>query len=332
MKAVVTGASGFLGRALVAALIERGVEVWALVRRTDAAAELARAGANVHRGDLRDRASLAGLVREDDVVFHAAARVDMRGAWRDFERTTVLGTRNLLDAALPARPRRFTYISSGAVYGTASDSAGCCADRTAAQPAAHNFYGRAKLLAEAEVRESCVAARCEWSIARLGFLYGEGNRALLQHLGPLLAKRRVILIGKGHNRFATLHVGDAVEAVLLCGAHRRAAGRTYDVAADEVVTQKQFLEATADALGLPRPWRNVRVGLARPIARVVESACRLVGRQPPFTRAMVDLMGTDQVIDAHAIRTELNWRPRVDFSTGMRRMADWYARQSRPIR
>ncbi|RMF77436.1 MAG: NAD(P)-dependent oxidoreductase, partial [Planctomycetota bacterium] len=256
---------------------------------------------------------------------HAAARVDMRGAWRDFQRDTVVGTRNLLDAALPARPRRFVYVSSAAVYGDAHDPQGCCADRTPTRPAKYNHYGRAKLLAEQEVRASCTPAGCEWTIVRLGFLYGEGNQALLRHLAPMLAARRVILIGEGDNRIATLHIDDAVEAVRLCALDPRAAGRIYDVASDEIVTQRQFLDATADALDLPRPHRNARIGLARLIARAVESCCAIIGRTPPFTRAMVDLMGADQAIDARRIRKELGWRTGVDFEHGMRRMAAWYA-------
>lgn len=343
MNALVTGASGFLGQALVRALLDRNHRVRALVRRPEASAELAALGAepvlvDLDRPgwdtapapgatDLADRARRrpGAAIPPTDVIYHCAARVDLSGRWRDFQRTNIDGTRRLLEAVLPARPRRFVYVSSGAVYGPAEDPRGLCAARTPTRPQPYNHYGRSKLAAERLVQERCAAAGVEWTILRLGFLYGFGNRALLDHIGPLMARRCLILLGHGDNRLATLEISDAVAATLLAGAHPAAAGRIYDVASDEVVTQRQFFAATADALGLPRPWRNMRKSLAMKAACLIELAAAATGRRPALTRAMVDLMCVDQVMDASAIRDELDWRPRVDFAEGMVRMRAWYA-------
>jgi nucleoside-diphosphate-sugar epimerase len=325
-SAAVTGASGFFGAALVKALLGRGARVRALVRRDDAAAEMRSIGALPVLGDLSEPDGCEGLVEEGDVVFHAAARVDMSSPWREFQRTTIDGTRNLLAACLPHRPKRFVYISSGAVYAADDGQQSVCAERTPARPAAYNFYGRAKLEAERLVRSGCERHNCPWTILRLGFLYGAGNRALLNHFVPLAKLNRLFIIGSGDNRIATLFIDDAVDAALLAGTYSAAVNKVYDVASDERVTQREFIDATTDALGLSRTRRRIGRRAALVSAWMIERFARLIGRPAHISRAVVALMSADQVIDAGRIRAELGWRPQTGFLEGMRRAQDWHRR------
>lgn len=326
MSAAVTGASGFFGKALVRALRDRGDSVRALVRRNPAADELRALGVEPVRGDLTDPQGCAALVRAGDTVFHAAARVDVHGRWEEFRRTTVEGTGHLLAAALPQRPRRFVYISSGAVYQTKPGADGFSAARTPARPPGYNFYGRAKLEAERLVQVECARAGCPWTILRLGFLYGAGNLALLRHFVPLAKRNRIYVIGRGDNRIATLYIDDAVRATLLAAADPAAENQTYDVASEEPVTQRQFLDATIDALGLAcTPRRTIRP-LAFVCAWLVERLGSWTNHDVHISRTTVALMSADQVVDAGRIRTELGWRPEVSFEEGMRRAREWHRR------
>lgn len=320
MNVALTGGSGFVGGALVRALVGEGVAVRALVRRPEAEARLAALGAATVRGELGSGSPPRTLVGEGDVLIHAAARVALTGSWRDFQRDTVDGTRDLLDAALPRRPARVVYVSSGAVYAASDGRDGYAADRVPARPDAANRYGVAKLAAETLVRAACDRAGCAWTILRLGFLYGPGNGALHRPLKALLSSRRLRIIGDGENRIATVHVDDAVRSIVLAARHPAAAGRVFDVASEERVTQKTFIDEMADALGLPRPTRRVPLRLAVAAAAGVEGWAALRRREAPFSRAMVGLMAVDQVLDASAIRAELGWTPRVRFAEGMRRM------------
>ena len=327
-SAVITGANGFFGAALAKALLERGGRVRALVRREDAAAEMRSLGAEPVLGDLTEPGGCDGLVAEGDVVFHAAARVDMNGRWEEFRRTTIEGTRHLLAAALPKRPRRFVYISSGAVYGASGDPSGVCADRTPARPAAYEYYGRAKAESERLVRSECERTDCPWTILRLGFLYGAGNRALLRHFIPLAKSRRLRIIGNGENRIAGLYIGDAVQATALAGWHPIAVNKVYDVASDELITQREFINTTTDALDLPRAGRHIGRRVAFACAWLVETLSNLSGRQAHVSRSAVALMSADQAMDAGRIRAELGWRPEVSFREGMRRTQEWHRRIS----
>ena len=324
MKAAVTGGTGFLGRALLAQLVPHADAVRVLVRRPQDDPTIRALGAEPVRGDLTVPNGCDVLVRPGDVVFHAAARVDSTGTWADFRRTTVEGTRRLLDHALAAGPSRFVYVSSAAVYTGAAPGTTACADRTSARPPGYNYYARAKIEAEKLVRARCDRAGCPWTILRLGFLYGPANRALTEVYSRLARRNRLFLIGRGDNRIATLYVDDAACAVRLTGTHPRAAGRIYDVAGDDHVTQRQFVEATAHALGLPPPRRRVPAGMAHAGAVMASMIGRMIGFEPPFSRAMRAIMSADQLVDASPIREELGWRPEVPFAEGIRRTHEWH--------
>jgi nucleoside-diphosphate-sugar epimerase len=158
----------------------------------------------------------------------------------------------------------------------------------------------------------------------------------LRNFVPLAARGLVWVVGDGENQFATLYVDDAARAVLQAGTHPAAGGRIYDVASGEPVTQREFLNAMSDALGISRPRRHLRGRVALALANFAgalgEAWAWLGGTPPPVNRYLLLLMGTDQIVDAGPIRRELGWQPQVDFREGARRMGEWYRRQGRPGR
>jgi nucleoside-diphosphate-sugar epimerase len=325
VKFAITGGTGFLGQALIRLLAGQAEEIRVLVRRPEDDARIRALGAEPIRGDLTVPGGCDGLVREGDVVFHAAARVDITGKWRLFQQTTIDGTQRLLNAALPRRPARFVHISSAGVYSQASaDGRPASAELTPAVPAAYNFYARAKLEAERLVRTECDRAGCSWTISRPAFLYGPENRILVNSFARLLRQRQLLVIGPGTNRIAAAYVDDAARAAILAATDPKAHARIYDVASDEAVTQVEFLNAIAETLGMPGPSRHIPLRVARAAAFVADLIARLPGLEPPFSRAMIALMSTDQIIDTSRIRDDLGWKPEVTFAEGMRRMREWY--------
>jgi len=325
MQAAITGGTGFLGQAIIRLLAPEAQSVRVLVRRPEDDARMRALGAEPIRGDLTDPRACQDLVKPGDVVFHCAARVEMTGKWQDFVKTTIEGTRRLLAAALPLRPTRFVYISSAAVYSKRAAADGpICANRTPAAPVRHNLYGRAKVAAEELVRTECERAGCSWAIVRPVFVYGPGNRVLVRNFARLLERGRLFVVGRGDNRISTAYIDEAAQAVVLAGLHPKAHGRVYDVASDEAVTQVDFLNATADALHMPRPTRHVPTRLAFMAAWGADLIAKLPGCEPRFTRAMVDLMSTDQEVDSTPLNQELGWQHKTRFAEGMWRMREWY--------
>jgi nucleoside-diphosphate-sugar epimerase len=325
---VVTGAGGYVGGAVARRLALDGRHVRGLVRRPDQAAELRRAGIEPYVGDLCHHESLAGLLDGGEVVIHAAARADLRGRPELFERDTVEATRGLLRLAGAAPPRRLVLVSSAAVRGAPALGQRGAVTREIG-PAAWNHYGRAKLKAERCVREHCDGGGVPWTILRLGVVYGGAASALHEHVARLLRKDRLRLIGDGANRIATLHLDDAAEGIILAATHPAAAGRVYELASDERVTQAELLAAVAQALGLPPPTRRLDRRLAWLAAALVETlALRLRPRRARHWRSMVAMLSSDHRLDCSLIRDELGWRPR---RTLHERDADARASPQQPV-
>ncbi|MBN2448128.1 MAG: NAD-dependent epimerase/dehydratase family protein [Phycisphaerae bacterium] len=317
MNVTLTGGTGFLGGCLLRLLRNEGITPRALIRRSSQAADMRAAGADPILGDLNAAATLTDFVRPNDIVIHSAARVDLVGTSDDYRRGTVDTTRHLLDAALPRRPARFVHISSAAVYSERDVATGACADRHVADPPPYNHYGRAKLAAERLVRRMCRRAGCPWTILRIGFLYGPHNRTLHEQFTRFSDGRRVQLIGPGHNRIAALYIDDAVRAIWRAATHPVAAGRIYDVANSEPVTQERFVNDHLRALRLPEAERLFGRRTAYLGAWLAELGARIAGEPNEISRAMVCLMAVDQAIDSSAIQRETGWCPLVGFDEGI---------------
>lgn len=326
MNVLVTGGTGFVGSHLLEALVASGDTVRALVRPSSERALLHRLGVEPVVGDLEDAATLRDACRDCDVVYHAAARVDLVGSDADFHRTTVAGTQALVQSARDAAVRRFVYVSSCGVYHPDMLREGIIREDTPVrEPPPWFRYGRAKLAAEQLVRER-LTPPAEWVVLRLGYLYGPRNRAMKQYLYPLLASGKMSIIGRGDNEMAMVHVRDAVRAIVLAGRAPQAAGRVLIAAGNERVTQKDYFDALADGFGLPRLRRHVPYRLAYFTAYLAE-LMRFDPLGGVLQRAGVALTGLPQRINCEMTQQLLGWKPQGRFAEGIREACDWYARE-----
>ena len=130
MRALVTGAGGFLGRYIVEQLLARGVEVRGLARQ--AYPDLERLGAEMVRGDIRDLQTVTSAAVQVDAVFHTAAVADIWGPWDYFYSINVQGTLNVIAACQQANVRKLVYTSSPSVTFDGTDQ--CGIDETATYP------------------------------------------------------------------------------------------------------------------------------------------------------------------------------------------------------
>ena len=141
MKALVTGATGFMGAKLCRALAERGDSVRALVFPGEDHSHIGEWVAETREGDITDRASLEGVADGSDVTYHLAARVVDYGSKEDFYAPILEGTRNMLDACAD-RSKRFVYVSSICACGTGKHMKGMQESDPCAETGV--FYGDAK--------------------------------------------------------------------------------------------------------------------------------------------------------------------------------------------
>jgi nucleoside-diphosphate-sugar epimerase len=291
MRALVTGASGFIGGVLCASLLEHEHETVALVRRSGSAP----AGTQELVVELGDGPGLSrALARvRPDCVFHLAAEIASQRSERKLREVNVDGTRRLLDACAAladgdaASGPRFVFAST-VVTGDAHGAL-----LTEEQPLpVETPYGRSKQEGERLVLESGLPA----VVIRPSHVYGPGGWYASELIAHLRQPGRFAVIGSGKNLWDVVHVDDVASALRLAG-ESAPAGEVYHVADDEPISFYDFMALTADELGLRAP-RRTPAALARivaggnAVAAAVRSARssnakikRELGWQPSFASA-----------------------------------------------
>ncbi len=312
----VTGGSGFVGRALIGALIERGDAVRALARSASSAAAVADLGALPVRGDLDDTDALGEGMRGCALVFHAAAHTEEWGPSEVFERITVGGTRKVLAAAAQAGVRRLVHVSSEAALLDGSPMVGV--DETRALPAKPiALYPASKTASEALVRAANGAA-LETVVVRPRLVWGAGDTSLLPQLVEAVRSGRFKWINGGRHLTSTCHVANAVEGLLLA-ADRGRAGEVYFLTDGKPVEFREFLTRLLATQGVTIGAASLPRGLARTLALICESlwrGLRLPGK-PPITRALVHLFGEEITVSDAKARRELGYAGRMSLDRGL---------------
>jgi nucleoside-diphosphate-sugar epimerase len=331
IRACITGATGFLGRSLAAALVAGGGQVRALVRPTASLAGLPGRGLETVTGDLEDRDSLQRAVDGQEIVFHCAARVAQWGDRDGFYRVNVDGTRRLLEACLAAGVRRFIHVSSVTVMGIPRSAAPM--DESAPYTDRYfEHYTETKIAAEKLVGDFCAARGLPAVIVRPGLIWGAGDTTILPHLEKLARRRLLVHIGGGRNALCLAHVDNVVDALVRAATVPRAAGQAYIITDGEAITSREFFTALTRVLGLRPPAWSVPFRLLYGLAWLSELAAAVLPGigEPPLTRYGLCLLGTDCHYSIARARRELGYAPPVSFSQGLEGLARWYADRSHP--
>ncbi len=249
---VVLGASGFLGRRLVRALVERGLPVTAVVRRPHRLpAELAAPGLRLVRADLERPAELRGAVRGARCVLHLATG---SGAdWAAIERAMVRGSIQLAEAALLAGVRRFVFVSSTAALYLGADAGSVVEDDLPcdSRPLSRAIYARGKILAERALLDLHRERGLPLVIARPAVVLGAG--APMQHsgLGLWVRDNHCVGWGRGATPLPVVAVDDVVDALvrLTTFAGTGLEGRALNLSADTGLSARRIVEELRTATG-----------------------------------------------------------------------------------
>ena len=319
MKVLVTGASGFLGRATAAAVRDAGHEVRTFQRRpsgVDGVTDVA--------GTMTDAAAVRSAVDGVDAVVHLAAKVSLAGDPRDFARVNIAGTHALLDAARSAGVGRFVFVSSPSVAHTGSSLTGAGAGP--AEPmAARGHYARTKAAAEllalaADEPGFAVVA------VRPHLVWGPGDTQLVGRIVDRARSGRLPLLDSGAALIDTLYVDNAASAMVAALDHAAddgVHGNAYVVTNGEPRPVADLLAGICTASGVPAPRLHVPAGLARVAGSVVEAVWRVRPGQdePPMTRFLAEQLSTAHWFDQRRTRRDLQWQPAVSIDEGLARLA-----------
>ena len=247
-------------------------------------------------GDLSDRVSLDRACTGVQCIYHAAAQVGDWGPWRDFVRITIDGSFNLFDAAEKAGVPRFIHISSISAYGHVNKP-GLVVDETAplgVKVHRWSHYTRAKVTVEEELwRRHAAGSKVKYTVIRPSWLYGPRDRTTIARLANLVRTGQAKLLGDGENRLNVVYAGNVAEAAIAAAGSEQAVGQAYNCSNDGVMTQKQYFNMLAEALGAPPVTKSVPYKLAFRVAFVLECFGHLFKRKKPpmVTRYSVWLMG-----------------------------------------
>lgn len=318
MRAFVTGGSGFVGRNLIRALVERGDEVRALARSTEAAKAVEALGAQAVRGDLDDAQALAQGLEGCELVFHSAAYVKDWGPREVFERANVGGTNTLLGQARKAGVRRFVHIGTEAIFAGGPMSR---LDESAPIPAKHvGLYPETKAKAEALVRASNCEAMATM-VVRPRFIWGAGDTSLLPGLVEKVKAGGFAWIGGGRHLTHTCHIANVVEGALLA-AERGKGGEVYFLTDGEPQEMRAFMTRMLQTQGVDPGQRELPLWLAKTSAWLVEAVwgtLRLKS-EPPVTRTAVLLVGQEVTVSDAKARQALGYRAHKSIEDGLREM------------
>lgn len=249
MKALVTGATGFLGRHLIAELLRRGDDVTAVVRPSTELPPDLSGGVELVRADLRRPSDeLASRLTDLHAIYHVAA--GLGGTWRTMFETNVAATQHLVDAIEKAEWRgRFVHVSSFAVYGLNQVPSGGVVDESVPlepRPGERDDYAWTKLLQERVVRRLEQPEGPELVVVRPGTIYGR-ERQFQHRVGRQVGDRLVLMFG-GRNLLPLNYVENAAALLAECGRHPSAPGETFNGVDPEPLTQWGYL----------RRWRRAQ--------------------------------------------------------------------------
>ena len=315
-----TGASGYTGGRLLAALRDRGDEVAVLVRPKSLSETVKARASSVVEGDLSDAQAVSRLVAGSDAVLHVAAVYRTAGhpdSW--YREVNVLGSERLLEAAARHGVRRFVHTSTVGVHGHVEHPP---ADETAPL-APGDVYQATKAEAETLAFEYHRKRGVPVAVVRPGAIYGPGETRLLK-LFRAIARGRYAVVGSGRSFYHPVYIDDLVLGFLLALDRPEAVGEAFLMCGPRYASQDELAALIARHTGgRVLPFRIP----ARPIqwaGDLVEAVCVPLGLEPPLHRRRVDFWTKSRAFTIEKARRLLGYQPQTDLDEGVARTAAWY--------
>ncbi len=323
MKALVTGASGFVGGHLVERLKKEGVDVTAFVRKSSDATLLKEWGVSLAYGDLEDKQSIEEAVQGKTHVFHCGAVVS---DWADPElirKINIDGTQALLDISLKHKIEKFIHVSSLAVLGMHDHHQ---TNEHAPYEKTGDAYCDTKIEAEKIVQKACKKQGLPTVIVRPGFIYGPRDRQFLPRVFKFLKAGEFMYIGDGQKILNLTNINNLIEAIILAANTPSAMGQIYNVTDGGDVTRKKLIETICDVADLPKPTKSLPLPLAKVLCALCEAYAKITKSKetPLLNRARMKFLALNLDFDISKIKKDLNYQPKVDLRKGIEETIQWF--------
>ena len=321
---LVTGATGLVGSHVVQRARELGIPTRALVRESSDKQLLGEWNVDLVYGDMTDRESHAGAAEGVTALVHCAAMVGDWGPVAEYRRVNVEGTVSLLQAVeANGCLKRVIHISSLGVY-EARDHHGTDESEPLSLRGIDG-YTLTKSESEQLVRSRIEQHNLPATILRPGFIYGPRDRNVLPRIIERLRVGGFKFLGTGQTLLNNTYVGNLVDAVFLALERDELTGEVFNITDGSLVTKRYFIATIASLAGYPVPEKHVPLGVARVLAKIMESTWRLLGKEsaPLLNNARIKFLGLNLDFSIEKARRQLSYEPRVDFETGMQAAIGW---------
>ncbi len=307
MRLLVTGADGFVGRAVCIELTQRNHNLNRVVRRLNGAGD-----GYFEMGNIGSTTNWSGALEDVDAVIHLAARVHVihegaKNPLGEFRKVNVAGTMNLAKAAAASGISRFVYVSSVGVNGAQNVLGRPFSE--ADKPDPHNDYALSKWEAEQGLLRIAAETGMEVVIVRPPLVYGPDAPGNFGSLMRWLQRGVPLPLGAIHNQRSLVALDNLVDLIVTCLTHPAAANQTFLVSDGEDVSTTELLRRMGHAMGCPA--RLVPVP-----ASWLKLAAAMVGKQDVAQRLCSSLQ-----VDIAKTRQLLGWTPPLSLDEGLRRAA-----------
>lgn len=332
MKALVTGANGFLGSYLVRHLLQQNYEVTAMTRRRDEG--LASLNVEMAHGDVRDFDSVLSACTGQDIVFHTAGISGIWGPWKKYYTTNTVGTRNVVDACVQSSVRRLIYTSSPSVTFNGQHQTNI--DESAPYPKRWLcHYPHSKALAEQNVLNANDKFDLLTCALRPHLIWGPGDQHLIPRLIDRAKKKQLRRVGDGANLIDTIYVENAAEAHLQAAEalvdDSPLCGKAYFISQDDPVNCWEWINEILQMAGVPRVRQSISFRWAYRLGYALESMHEVMNKdtEPRMTRFLAAQLAKNHYFDISRAKRDFGYSPRVGNAAGMLRMQESLHAQAR---
>jgi len=324
MKVFVTGANGFIGSNLVKKLTQLRHEVKALVLPGTNIDCIKSTGSEIIYGNILDVGKFEDHLDGIDVVFHLAAMVTDWGRWKDFKKINVDGSKNIINASIKHKVKRFIFMSSLAIHKPTGYVNG---DESAPRNNRDFPYALSKIMIEDYLNECFKKGLIENVIIRPGvFPFGPEDRTSFFRIAKAMEHGLFGYVNNGRALLCTAYVENLVDGMILTAEKENAKGQAYIIGDNIKITWRELIELFAKYLNVKPPRFSVSYPVAKTGALIMELIFKIlrISTPPPLTDYRVSLVAKDFFFSSEKAIRELGYKPSIPLEEGVKRTVEWY--------
>jgi len=321
MKAIVTGATGFLGGHLIPMLVDHGFQVIAMGRNNTIGESLVNESVSFKQVDIRFYEQVVQVFEAVDVVFHCAALSDVWGDYKKFFDVNVKGTENILECCKKFKVKRLVHVSTTSVYFDFRDKLNINENEILKDGFA-NHYARTKALAEEKLKKN--SENVEVVIIRPRGIVGDGDTSIMPRILRVSRKGIFPLINNGRALIDITYVKNVAHALVLAARKEDVDGMCFNISNMEPMTVKELLNKVFSSTGIEVNFINVNYYLISFAAVILEGIYKLFHLgEPAITKYSVGLLSKTQTLNTDLASSYLGYKPIYSLDHAINEYARW---------